>query len=298
MGLLFTTPLVLYFAGEWAMKCLFFQGFSKAQESFGGSHRFKQKKYHPEAMQWFFRKELKTFIRDSSQWSQLFLIGALIVVYLYNFKVLPLDRSPVPVEFIANMIAYANIALTGFLIASLSARFVYPTIGTEGSAIGLIMTSPLSMKRYILYKYLFYVLPFTLLTAILLVASNHLLKIEGPMWWVSLTTGLIMTWSVVALALGFGAQYADFKAENQAAVQGSFGAILYLFTALSYELTTILLVSFPTYRIMRFWGLEQKVFPSTIIQTVLVLIVIIGISGWLPLYCLRKGIERIRQDVI
>ena len=34
-------------------------------------------------------KDIKTFLRDSTQWSQLFLLLALIVVYLYNFKVLP-----------------------------------------------------------------------------------------------------------------------------------------------------------------------------------------------------------------
>jgi ABC-2 type transport system permease protein len=33
-------------------------------------------------------KDIKTFLRDSTQWSQLFLLIALIVVYLYNFKVL------------------------------------------------------------------------------------------------------------------------------------------------------------------------------------------------------------------
>jgi len=299
IGLLATTPFVVYFGGEWAMKRWFFPGFSKAQESFGGSHNFTQKQYHPEPMRWFFRKELKMFIRDSSQWSQLFLIGALVVVYLYNFKVLPLDRSPIPAHFIANMIAYANIGLTGFLVASLSARFVFPCIGAEGSAIGLILTSPLSLKRYILYKYLFYVIPFTALAAILLVASNHLLQITGPMWWISLITGLIITWSVVAIALGFGALHADFKAENQAVVQGSFGAILFLFVALSYELITILIASVPAYKLVRSWGWSLKLHQSNtiIIQTTLALTVIVLISIVISMICLRKGLERIDQNI-
>ena len=40
-------------------------------------------------------KELKSFFRDQSQWSQLFRIGALVVIYIYNFKVLPLEKSPI-----------------------------------------------------------------------------------------------------------------------------------------------------------------------------------------------------------
>jgi len=297
IALLTTTPFVIYFAGEWVMNRWFFPGFSKAQESFGGSHKFQQKQYHPQPIRWFFRKELKMFIRDSSQWSQLFLIGALIVVYLYNFKVLPLDRDLLPVEIIGNIIAFANIGLTGFLIASLCARFVFPTIGAEGSAIGLILTSPLSLKKYMLYKYLFYILPFTFLAAVLLIASNHLLKISGPMWWISLITGLIITWSVVAIALGFGAFYADFKAENQAVVQGSFGAILFLFVALAYELITILVVSFPAYRLVRSWRWDMHLSSPIIIQTVLVLCIIVLISIVLSMYCLRKGLGRIDQNV-
>jgi ABC-2 type transport system permease protein len=118
------------------------------------------------------------------------------------------------------------------------------------------------------------------------------------MWWISLVTGLIMTWSVVAVALGFGALYADFKAENQAAVQGSFGAILYLFTALSYELITILLVSYPAYKLMRIWVWEMDVSLSIVIQTTIFLIVIVLISTGLPIFCLQKGLKRMDHDVI
>jgi ABC-2 type transport system permease protein len=295
-GLLILTPLVLYFAGEWIMNRWFFQGFSKAQESFGGYRRFTPPEYSPSSLSWFFRKEMKMFIRDSSQWSQLFLIGALIVVYLYNFKVLPLDRSPLPADAIANIIAYANIGLSGFLVASLSTRFVFPSIGLEGSGFGLTLTSPLSIKRYMLYKYLFYVLPFTTLMIILLVASNHLLHIQGPMWWISLITGLIITWSVVAMALGFGAMYADFKAENQAAVQGGFGAILFLFCALSFELATILIASIPAYRLVRGWRWGIHSSSPVIIQTIAVLLVLLLVSVLLSTICLKKGIEQVGQN--
>ena len=166
------------------------------------------------------------------------MIGALILVYLYNFKVLPLERAPLPTEHLANLIGYANIGLAGFLVVSLCARFVYPSIGMEGEAFNVLRTSPLSLKRYLLYKYLFYVIPFTLVMLILLLASNHLLGISGPMWWISLFAGLLITWSVVGTALGFGSRYADFKAENRAAVLGGFGAIAFLFTAMSLTLVS------------------------------------------------------------
>lgn len=296
VGMLLLTPAVCYYAGEWIMTRLFFAGYSRAQESFGGSRRFRGRPYHSSPMLWFFRKEMKMFLRDSSQWSQLFLVGALIVVYLYNFKVLPLDRSPIPAEAVANMIAYANIGLTGFVIASLAARFVFPSIGAEGNAFGLILTAPLSEKRYILYKYLFYVIPFTLLALTLLVVSNHLLKISGPMWWISVTTGLIITWTVVAMALGFGAVYADFRSENVAAVQGSFGAILFLFTAVSFELLTILTAGIPAYKLVRSWRWGLHFTSPVVIQTTAALAIILVAGIAVSVFSLRKGLGRLKEN--
>ena len=40
-------------------------------------------------------KDVKVFLRDVSQWSQLLLLLALVLVYLYNFRVLDLERDPV-----------------------------------------------------------------------------------------------------------------------------------------------------------------------------------------------------------
>ncbi|MCW5200615.1 hypothetical protein VU07_02200, partial [Desulfobulbus sp. F4] len=171
-GLLLLTPLILFWAGEWLMARFFFDGFSKAQESFGGHLAFGGGAYHPSPLRRIFHKEAKLFLRDSAEWSQLFLIGALIVVYLYNFKALPLERSQMPTEYLANLLAFANIGLAGFLATSLAARFVYPAIGAEGPAFAVIRSSPLPLPKYLLCKYLFYCIPFTAVSLFLIIASN------------------------------------------------------------------------------------------------------------------------------
>jgi len=296
VGLLITTPFVLFFIGEWAMQRWFFSGYSKSQESFGGYRRFMAPgRYRKNPRMWVFRKETMTFLRDSNEWSQLFMIGALVVVYLYNFKVLPVDRAPIKEEYISNLVSFLNIGLTGFVIASLSARFVYPSIGAEGGSFYILRTSPLSMSRYLLYKFLFYIVPFTCLALILLVVSNHLLHIEGHMWWISLLTGTLITWTVVALALGFGCIHADFKAENRAAALGGMGAILFLFTALTFEMAIIFLGGLPAYRLIK-TSLKGDTLPTS---DVLVLVawvcgsVILAVS--LSLFFLKKGIRVLEE---
>ena len=295
LGLLLLTPLVIYFLGEWLMSRYFFSGFSKAQESFGGTRSFKDKPYQPAPMFRIFHKEGKMFIRDSSEWSQLFLIGALIIVYLYNFKALPLDRTPMPTEYLTNMIAYANIALSGFLAASLATRFVYPSIGAEGMAFDIIRSSPLSMQRYLWCKYLFYWIPFTIISLILIIASNSLLQIEGPMWWISIILSLIITWTVLAMSLGFGAMNADFKAESRAAVQGSLGAIMFLFTSLAVELLLIAFGFFGNYRLVKRWLQDRPIDGLSLLQSSGT-IFMIGFCGVLiSIWCVRKGVRSLNS---
>lgn len=293
-GLLITTPLVLYFAGEIAMRRWFFAGFSKSQESFGGHMRFRPTRSFPGTWAWIWRKELKYFLRDSSEWSQLFMVGALIVVYLYNFKALPLDRSPMPTDYLAHLIAFANIGLVGFMAASLAARFVYPSLSSERGAFYLIGSAPLPLSRFLLFKYLFYLPPFTLLTLLLVLVSNHLLDIKGPLQWISLFLSLLLTWTTVAMALGFGTYFADFKSENRAAAMGP-GAILFLFCAILYQLSIISLGILPIYRLVRGWLRHSIMPPADLLILSLWAVGAIIVSFLLALIICRRSIATLRK---
>jgi len=291
LALLGVTGPALFFLGEWAMQRWFFSGFSKSQESFGGYRRFRSRRpYHPSPWRWIFAKETKTFLRDSAEWSQLFMIGALVVVYLYNFKMLPVTRSLFAEEYITNLISFLNIGLAGFIIASLSARFVYPSVGAEGGAFYLIQSSPLSMRRFLLQKYLYYLIPFTVLDLLLVTVSDHLLNITGPMWWISVATSLVITWTVLAMALGFGAIYADFKAENRAAALGGMGAILFLLTAMGFELAVIFLGGLPAYRLVKKWlrGIAWQ--SGDLLLLVAWIAVSLLLAAGLSLFIFRKGL--------
>lgn len=296
IGLTAVTPLALFFLSEWAMDRLFFRGYTKAQESFGGYRRFAAKSdYHPGSWRAILGKEARSFLRDSAEWSQLFMIAALVVVYLYNFKNLPVNRSPFEEEYITNLISFLNIGLTGFVITSLAARFVFPAIGSEGGAFPIIQASPLSLKRFLLYKYLFYAIPFSVLSLVLVVVSDHLLNISGPMLWLSIATSTLITLTVVALALGFGAIHADFKAENRAAALGSLGAVMFLFSAMTFTFTVIFLGAWPTYSLVSKW-LRGKCIPVLDLGLlglwiVASLLMAIGLS----LYFLKKGLNKLEN---
>ncbi len=291
LGLLTLTPVAIYILGEWAMTRYFFSGYTKAQESFGGYRRFLSRKPYRlrPAAWWLYKKEARTFYRDSSEWSQLFMVGALVVIYLYNFKVLPLDRSFMKQEYLANLFAFLNIGLTGFVLTSLSARFVYPSVGAEGESFYLLRCSPLTMRTYVRHKYLFYLLPFTGLSLLLVVISCRLLRVAGPVWWLSLGVSTIIALTVVAMALGFGARYANFKAENKAAALGGVGAILYLFTSLAFQVAVLASGAWPVYHLARSWLQGGSATISELAWVLLWLVGVAGVGAWLVHYSLRQA---------
>jgi len=297
LGLIVITPVALFFLDEWAMQLWFFKGYSKSQESFGGYRRFTaNRKYRPRLWGWIAAKETKTFLRDSTEWSQLFMIAALVVVYLYNFKMLPVKRSFFQEEHITNIISFLNIGLTGFIIASLSARFVYPSIGAEGGSFYIIRSAPISLNRFLLSKYFYYAIPFTGLALLMVIVSDRLLNITGPMWWFSVGTTVLITWTVVAVALGFGALNADFRAESKAAALGGMGAIMFLFTAMTYEIVIIGLGFFPAYRLVTKW--LRDIPPTCKDMTILTGWVLFSLlSGlFIAVFFFRKGVKKLEDS--
>ena len=295
-SLLLLTPMVLYILGEWCMKVWFFSGYSKSQESFGGTHRFAKKQlYKPGIWKWIFNKESKVFLRDSVEWSQLFMIAALVVIYLYNFKLLPIEQGALSEQFIINLISFLNIGLAGFIMTALSARFVFSSIGSEGGAFYHIKSSPISLRRFLLYKYFFYAIPFTILSLTLIIMSNRILQVEGPMWWISVSTNLFITWVVVGLALAFGSIYADFKAENKTVAMGSMGAIIFLLCATAFQIIIIFVGANPIYRIMKRW-LNNYAFNSVdLYLLILWIIVSVLLSVGMVVYLFKKGIHTLEN---
>ena len=70
-----------------------------------------------------------------------------MVVYVYNFSVLPLRGSPLVTFYFKNVIAFLNLALAAFVLASVAARFVFPSFSMEGRALWLIKGAPVPARR-------------------------------------------------------------------------------------------------------------------------------------------------------
>ena len=92
----------------------YFAGFSKSQEA--RKTRFTSLRVLDRVTQWV----PMPIARDVTQWSQLLLLLALMVIYLYNFRVIDLDRIPFMAGMIKNIYAFLNLGLAGFVLGEVA----------------------------------------------------------------------------------------------------------------------------------------------------------------------------------
>src|ERR671920_2419952 len=97
-------------------------------------------------------KELRLFFRDTTQWSQLILLAVLVVVYVFNIKYLPLRGEGVTF-LLQNIVPYLNLVLAGFGLASIAARFIFPSVSLEGRTLWLLRSSPMPVKDLLWAKF-------------------------------------------------------------------------------------------------------------------------------------------------
>jgi ABC-2 type transport system permease protein len=235
-------------------EAIYFQGFSKTQTA--AARLFKKNSagwrcfnFLPGPIKSFTVKEIKTFLRDQTQWSQLFLIAALVVIYVYNFKVLPLDKSPIKTVYSQNLFSFLNMGLALFVLTAITARFAYPAVSMEREAFWLVKSSPLSLKAFLWIKFFIYYFPLLLLTEALIVATNILLSVTPFMMTLSVVTVFFLVPGIVAMGIGLGAAYPDFKAENPTQTVTSFGGLIFMIVCAGYIGLIILIEAGPVYHL-------------------------------------------------
>jgi ABC-2 type transport system permease protein len=240
---------------------------------------------------------LKVFLRDVTQWSQLLLLLALVMVYLYNFRVLDLDRVPYMAGVIKNFYAFLNLGLAGFVMATVSARFVFPAVSSEGAAFWIIRTAPISLRDFLWSKFWTGLVPISMLSLTLTVVANEFLNVDP---FLKIVTGagiVVMSVALVGLATGLGARYPRFSADNATQVAGSPGGVAFMIAAVSYILAMVGLLGWPSSLYLwrmsrthaRAFQLDEIVLISTCFAAAMSLSVAVFVYG------MRSGVKALEE---
>ncbi|HEY6010615.1 MAG TPA: hypothetical protein VIX18_04015, partial [Nitrospirota bacterium] len=184
--MLWSTALACIVIGEWVCNKIYYAGWSRSQEGkkaaisrsrvADGFFRLVSLPFRGK-MRAIVLKDVKLFFRDTSQWSQLFLLFALMVVYIYSFKLLPLERAAMPSFFLQNLISFLNLGMVGFVTSAVAVRFVFPAVSLEGASFWIIRSAPLSISDFLWAKFWSSALPLLALAEAPIVLSNTLLRV-------------------------------------------------------------------------------------------------------------------------
>jgi ABC-2 type transport system permease protein len=300
--LLMTTAAAFLVVGGWLHTRFYHSGFSRAQEGAERQEGRVRDRGWETALSGLSlttreltKKEVRVFLRDTTQWSQLILLGVLVVVYVYNIQALRVASDTELSFFLVNLIGFLNLGLAGFVVAAIAARFVFPAMSLEGRMTWLLRSSPLDPEKLFWVKYWVGTLPLLAVALPLILITNLLLGVSPLLMVVSSLTMVAVTLAFAAMALAFGALYPNFETENPAEIPTSFGGFLFMMSSVAYLAGVIFLEGWPMYHFLlaRFQGIR--------LESMDALPLVLGFSGALALtgivliVSLRAGIERIRE---
>lgn len=283
---------------------IFFSAWSKAQESrparatraavFDRVVRLVTRPFSAR-MRVVIDKDFRTFFRDTAQWSQLFLLCAIIGIYLYNFSVLPLDKSPIPTQQLRSIFSFLNMGLAGFVISAVAVRFAYPAVSLEGLSFWIIRSSPMGLRGLLWCKFWVNFVFLALLAVILTVCSNYFLRVETYMMVLSTVTVLFMTFGLTSLSVGFGAMYPRFRYENVAQIPNGFGGLMYMMCSVLFVGAIVVLEALPVHLLVTA-GYENRMLGGLewfSIAASFALIVLLGAIVFIA--PMRMGLRRLEE---
>ncbi|MBT8462907.1 MAG: hypothetical protein KJO44_10345 [Gemmatimonadetes bacterium] len=238
--LLWTTALGTATVGALLHRSLYPACFTRAQE--GTENRIRQHvawTWLERAMrraslqrQQLVMKDVRIFFRDTTQWSQLIILGVLVVVYVYNMRVLPLSSGEMITRYLVTLVVFLNLALSGFVLAAIAARFVFPAISLEGQTLWLLGSAPLEARTIMGTKFWVGAVPLASLALILTGFTNYLLGVPAGLAVLSLASTVALSLAFASQALVWGVYYPEFESENAAQIPTSIGGLLFMLGAI------------------------------------------------------------------
>jgi ABC-2 type transport system permease protein len=260
-ALLLATAAALFVLGATLHGRLYAEGFSRAQ----GGARLQDHARRGGLAAWdvgplravsppvraLVAKDGRTFFRDTTQWSQLALLGVLVVVYVYNIRALPLFTGERVSFTLTHAVAFVNVGVAGFVLSAIAARFLFPAVSLEGRHLWLLKSAPLDLRRLVWTKYATGVIPLLLLAIGLTVATNLILRVGPLMMVLAVATIVAITLAVSALALGIGASHPRFETANAAEISTGYGGFLFMMLAVAYLAAVVVLEAFPVLALLR-----------------------------------------------
>jgi len=182
-------------------------------------------------------KDIRTFLRDPVQWSQVLIFFGLLALYFSNLRTFKYHTFP---ENWRNTVAFLNVFSVSAVMCSLGSRFIYPQLSLEGQGFWFLGLSPTKMSRILLTKFITSLLGMLFVSVGLMFLSSRMLNATPLVTWITILLASAISCAVCGLSTGLGAIYLDINQRNPTAIVSGFGGTLNLILSLGFMLAAIL----------------------------------------------------------
>ena len=211
------------------------------------------------------RRDFWIFFREPSQWLHLSLMILLLMVFLVSMRSLEVKLAQPFLQTVSYLVVFL---FNGFLIASVSLRFVFPAVSLEGSVFWCIRSAPVPLRRVYWQKFLTSFALVFLVAEVLAMASTAMLRDNPVLVAVgALCTGF-MALALTSVNLGAGAYFASYREKNPIRVASSQGATLTFLGSLLYLGCVVMILVVPLNRYFEILILRGSSAPSSLVLPV------------------------------
>jgi ABC-2 type transport system permease protein len=187
--------------------------------------------YLPDPMRRIVLKDVRSFVRDPMQWSQLAILFGLMALYIIN---VPQVNPEFQSWRTQRLISFLNLAAVSLILATFTSRFVFPLVSLEGQQMWLIGLLPLSRRRVLWAKFAF-ALAVTLGCALLvMVLAAITLELPWPLAAVQMAVTASACVALCGLSVGIGALLPVFNQRNPSRIASGFGGTVNLLLSVAY----------------------------------------------------------------
>jgi ABC-2 type transport system permease protein len=250
-ALLLTCALASAGIARWTTAWGFDGGWARAQEA--RAARFYRSPVFdrlvlvlPVAWRPIVAKELRVFVRDPAQWSQVFLLSGICAIYLVSIYFLPFTSLQGPaLVFMKEAMSFVNVGMGGFVMAAIATRFQYGAVSREGRAWWITRGAPVVPVTWLRAKGVLGSVPMVVVGEVVVVGSGIMLEARWELLVFEAVVTLALAHAISGLALAMGAIWPDLKADSAARAATGPGAVFFMVVALvlNFSVLTLLAVA-------------------------------------------------------
>ena len=207
-----------YLAAAAVARDLYFRGYSRVQGSRSnrrrmGFYAFDQLFHRvfffvPPPIRLLLLKDLRTFCRDPSQWSQFLIFFGLLAFYFLNIPRLGYGvQSPTW----RSMVSFLNLSVTALILSTFTSRFIFPLLSLEGRNFWVLGLLPVRRKQILWGKFAFSVGISLLATEGLVFLSDLMLGMGPVMITLHLLMVAVLCVGLSGISVGLGARLPNLR---------------------------------------------------------------------------------------